>query len=66
MPVEELIAARAAFFPEGAQVSSTFLSHLVTERRQFYEDKREMRQIIRLGVVFFIWTCFADFIVCSI
>ena len=66
MPVDELIAARATFFPEGAQVSGSFLSHLVTERKQFYEDKRELRQIFRIGVVFFIGTCLADFLVCSI
>lgn len=64
--VGELIESRAIYFPEGTQVASQFIASIVTDRQQFYEDKKELRQIYRCGFVFFVATCILDFIVGSI
>jgi len=66
MPVETLIRSRRTFFPEGQQLSETFFKALISQRKLYYEERREMADLWRWGFVFFIATCLADYAVCTI
>ena len=61
-----LIKSRRDFFKEGDVLNQTFVNEIINQRRQFYQDKRDNRETIAIGIVFFFVTCICDYIVCTI
>lgn len=62
--VEELVKARNDFFEDGAKVGEKFVEEILTQRREFYNQKQETRSTMVQGVLFFTGTCLLDWFVC--
>ncbi len=57
---DTLIAARRQFFKEGEEVGSFFLAEVISQRRQYYEDRLENRETRYLAGAFILGTCLLD------
>ena len=66
IPVDELVASRLKYFDEGNRIGTSMMNSYTGERRLVYSDKREFRENMRYGAVFFVATCLLDWLVCII
>jgi hypothetical protein len=64
--VVELVKARKDFFLDGAMVGEKFVEEILTQRREFYQQKQETRKTMVHGFLFFIGTCLLDWAVCVV
>jgi hypothetical protein len=60
----ELIRSRAKYFAEGSAIGSQLIHQYTAERRLFYADAKEHRELVRNGFIFFVITCLLDWAVC--
>lgn len=66
LPMDILIKGRAEFFKEGETMGRTYLTAVRGVINNYYEQKRDNRELMRNAVIFFVCTCIGDYIVCSI
>lgn len=64
LSIQEIVNGRQRFFQEGGRVGKEFLTHMKATIEELEENKRENKQTLKRGFVFFIITCFADYFVC--
>ncbi len=66
LPIDVLLKGRKEFFKEGETMGRTYLTAVRGVINTYYEEKKDNRELLRNGFIFFIATCIADYIVCTI
>lgn len=66
MPVAELLRGRQSYFKEGATMSRTYMTSVKTLVSEYYELKKDRRDLMKKGAVFFLITSLLDWAVCSL
>ena len=66
LSIEEIISGRQQYFPEGKHVSQEFVTYMKITMEELEENKRSNRQTLKRGFIFFLLTCGADYLVCTI
>jgi hypothetical protein len=66
LPVETILSGRLQFFKEGNHVGKEFLQYVKTIIEEKEETRRENRQTLKRGAIFFVITCVADYLVMAL
>ena len=62
----DLLRSRLQYFPESSQLAKKYVQHLITDRQLEYNDTKEFRDNCKMGFVYFILTCIADFYISNL
>lgn len=60
MKYNDLLIARHKYFIDGISVAHQLMIGYTGERRLYYSDKKEFRENLKMGFVFFVGTCLID------
>jgi hypothetical protein len=66
LTVEQLVKGSHEFFPESSIMGRTYLSALRGVVSSYYDSKRENKELMKKGAVFFLVTCVLDYIVSTL
>lgn len=66
MDTRTLLKGRRMYFEEGEMLAEQFLKDFTNKRKEYYNERRELRSLMVRGVVFFFAVSFADMFVTSL
>jgi hypothetical protein len=65
MPILELIRGRHSFFSEGAAIGRNFVVSIRFAIEDIEENRRENKENLKRGIIYFFFTCILDYVVCT-